>query len=150
MHESVGNRRVGEDIVKVRDERPVAMILHHVLRTVDHLVVVLLLFPQSVLAEHVGHHVLERGYHDVEQVKIIRHPESQLLVAEELDRDVDDAIGEGIRVVSLNQHQRHSGIMKDECTGEGLLVLGVWQHIEQEADQFLRELVLDRPKDEFL
>ena len=34
--------------------------------------------------------------------------------------------------------------------GKGLLELEVWQHFEQEADQLLRELILEHPEDKLL
>ena len=42
------------------------------------------------------------------------------------------------------------GVVRDKWSGEGLLVLRVRQHLQQEADQLLGKLVLDRPEDQLL
>ena len=74
---------MGEDVVEVGDERPVAVVLHDMGRAVHHEVVVLV--TQRVLLQHAVHHVLEERDHDVEQEEILRHGKGQVLVAEQLD-----------------------------------------------------------------
>ena len=48
LHELVGNGGMGEHVVEVGDQRPVAVFLHHVLAAVHDLMVVLLDVPEGV------------------------------------------------------------------------------------------------------
>ena len=74
------------------------------LGTVHHLVIVLLGITQCILCQDVTHHVFEGRYHDVEEVKLISHPQRKVKVAEQLDRDVDDTVRKRVGVTRLDQH----------------------------------------------
>ena len=60
------------------------------LSTVHNLVVVLLNITQSVQGEHAGHHALDGVNDDVEKMQFFCHSKGQLLVAEQLYRNMDD------------------------------------------------------------
>ncbi|CAN7998535.1 unnamed protein product, partial [Ixodes pacificus] len=159
VEELEGDRPVGEDVVQVAHQGPVAVVLGNAVSTVHHRVEVL---PRSVgkgglalqgaLVQDEGHHGLEADDHDVQQVGTLSHAQGQGLVGEELHAHVHHPVRERLRVHRLGQHLAdaavvlHKGLLRI-----GLyLVVGVWQHVEQKADQLLGKLKLDHPEDQFL
>ena len=64
---------------------------------------------QLAADEDVVHHVLERADHDVKQLQLFGHLERQLLVGEELHRDVHDPVRQLVRVRAADQHHGNPG-----------------------------------------
>jgi hypothetical protein len=67
---------VGEDIIEVRDQRPVAMVLHDNVPTVHNLMTIDLLIVERIRDRNLTHHVLETDDHDVEEAHLFGHSES--------------------------------------------------------------------------
>lgn len=103
---------------------------------------------QRVLDEYLGHHQLQTDDHDVQQVELVDHFQSQRLVAEQLHAHVHHAITQRVRVTGHLQHGRDPAVVHDKGARQLLLVLQVGQHVQQEADDVLWELELERPEDE--
>lgn len=53
---------------------------------------------QCVGDENFGHHVLETGNHDMQQVESVHHAQGQGLIAEQLNTDMDHPVAECIWV----------------------------------------------------
>lgn len=65
------------------------------------------------------HHVEEDCDHDVQQLTLLCHVSSQLLIAEQLDTDMYNAIGHGIRLVAFHQCFHDECIMLNKCFRKG-------------------------------
>lgn len=61
------------------------------------------------------HHVVEDHDHDVQEMTLLRHVSSQLLVAEQLHADVHDAVGHRVRLVAFHQCFHDEGVMLNKC-----------------------------------
>ncbi len=148
-HEAEGDGGMAKHVVQVGDEGPVAVIPHDVLGAVHDQVLA------GELVHLAGnedgrHHVSEAGHHDVQERERLGHGQGQVLVGEELDGDVDHPVGQLVRVGAADEHHGDAGVVQHEGARERLLVVAVGQHLEQQADQTLREFVLNGPKYQFL
>lgn len=76
---------------------------------------------QCVGDEDLGHHVLETGHHDVEEVELVDHAERQSLVAEQLYGHVNHAVTERVRVCRLLQHHRYPTVVQHKRLRQRLL-----------------------------
>lgn len=61
------------------------------------------------------HHVEEDRHHNVQQLALLCHVPSQLLVAEELDADMYNAVRHGVRLVAFHQRCHDECIMLNKC-----------------------------------
>ena len=65
------------------------------------------------------HHVEEHSDHDVQQLALLSHMTRQLLVAEQLDADMDDPIGHGVGLMALHQCFHNECVMLNEGFRKG-------------------------------
>ena len=65
------------------------------------------------------HHVEEDCDHYVQQVTLLCHVSSQLLIAKQLHTDMYDAIGHGVRLVAFHQRFHDECIMLNKCLCKG-------------------------------
>lgn len=65
------------------------------------------------------HHVEEDCDHDVQQLTLLCDMSSQLLVAEQLHTNVNDAVGHRIRLVAFHQRFHDESVMLDKCFCKG-------------------------------
>ena len=61
------------------------------------------------------HHVEEDCDHDVQQLTLLCHMSSQLLVAEQLHTNMYNAVGHGVRLVAFHQRFHDECIMLNKC-----------------------------------
>lgn len=61
------------------------------------------------------HHVEEDCDHDVQELTLLCHMSSQLLIAEQLHTNMYNAVGHGVRLVALHQRFHDECIMLNKC-----------------------------------
>lgn len=86
---------------------------------------------QFALDKAALHHVEKHSDHDVQQLTLFCDVPSQLLVAEELNADVNDSVGHGVRLVTLHEGLHNEGIVLDKRFSEGDLRDGGKRHLKQ-------------------
>lgn len=65
------------------------------------------------------HHVEEDCDHDVQQVTLLCHTSSKILIAEQLHTNMYNAVGHGVRLVAFHQCFHDECIMLNECFCKG-------------------------------
>lgn len=105
---------------------------------------------KCVLDEDVPHHAHQTYDHDVQQIQLFRHPQCQAFIGEQLHADVDHSVAQRIRIGRSLQHHRDPTVMLHESPCQGLFVIRVGQHVEQQADDFLWKLELHCPEHQLL
>lgn len=61
------------------------------------------------------HHVEEDCDHDVQQLALLCHMSSQLLIAEQLHTNMHNSVGHGVRLVAFHQRFHDERIMLNKC-----------------------------------
>lgn len=61
------------------------------------------------------HHVEEHGDHDVQKMTLLCHVSGQLLVTEQLNTNMYNAVGHGVGLVALHQRFHDECIMLNKC-----------------------------------
>lgn len=104
---------------------------------------------KCVRYENFRHHRFQADNHNMQQVKLFDHLQSKCLIREKLNADVNNAITHSVGIFRHFENARNATVVHNKSSCQVLFVILVGQHVEQKADDILRELKFEGPKNKF-